>query len=420
MPLLSSLAVVGLVLGVAGVQLFAPSWTATTLWCGSLLLVGTTIVSVKEGERAFGGSAVITLATLMVASQVMVKTPAYQRVCAKAHTLPVPALTFLSLVLSSVLNNIPVYLAVVPVLVTKHSPPWTFVHLAHACALGGLLTPLGTSSHFIANDLLEDFGKDRLTLKDFLTFTPLGVLFGYVGSLVLCYYLVPSVSKTPDIETPPPQPQPGPSPPPYQPPPQPDPSPPPYQPPPPPQRDPHSTWILPLLVLWIMASFLQNLLGTSQWVVSAALLALMLVLGLVDREKPWASFRGQTLVFTALSILVGTGVRESGLGDAILDGLDYFNSQWLATSLAVVLLTQVMHNSIIVSVFVPALLEAPTSVLVAVTALGSLSLCLAAGYPLNELVLAQTGLGPKTLVLPGLGVALLTLGGCFISHLLSK
>lgn len=398
MALVASLLVVSLILALAIVQVFWPSWTTTLLWFGSLGLVGSSLVSLEEAQRSFGGSAVLTLATLMLASKVLIAAPLYTWLCTKAHSLSPISLCIIALLLSSVLNNIPVFLAITPVLEAKGAPAWTFVHLSHACALGGLLTPLGTSSHFIANDLLEDFGKDRLTLCDFLTYTPSGVVLGYLASLLLTSRMIPSVTREPSNIGPPSS----------------------------SNRDPaHSSspsWvILPLLILWIVFSFLQELLGISQWLISGSFLGMILLFGLVDRETPWTFFRGQTLVFTALSILIGIGVKESGLGKAILEALDSMGGsssslQWLVTALAVVLLTQLMHNSIIISIFIPSLLDAPQSILVGVTSLGSLSLCLAAGYPLNELVLHQTGLDPKALILPSLGVVLLTTAGCFLTH----
>lgn len=395
MALVASLLVVSLILALAIVQVFWPSWTTTLLWFGSLGLVGSSLVSLKEAQGSFGGSAVLTLATLMLASKVLITTPLYRWLCTKAHSLSPISLCIIALLLSSVLNNIPVFLAITPVLEAKGAPTWTFVHLAHACALGGLLTPLGTSSHFIANDLLEDFGRDRLSLGDFLTYTPGGVVLGYLASLFLTWRMIPSLAREPSSAR---------------------------EPPPSSTDESRVSWvILPLLLLWIVFSFLQELLGISQWLISGSLLGMILLFGLVDRETPWTLFRGQTLVFTALSILIGLGVKESGLGKAILEGLDSIGGssssfRWLVTALAVVLLTQLMHNSIIISIFIPSLLDAPRSTLVAVTSLGSLSLCLAAGYPLNELVLHQTGLDQKALILPGLGVALLTTGGCFLTH----
>jgi len=398
MSLSQSIAVGVFILGLTITQVKWPPWTTTVLWITALSIVGTNIVDIKEAERAFGGSALITLATLMIASKVLVASPIYLTICQKAQSLSLPALTGLSLLLSSVLNNIPVYLAVAPILFSKKLPPWTFVHLSHACALGGLLTPLGTSSHFIANDLLEDLGKDRLTLVDFVTYAPLGVFLGFVGSFFLCSKLItqgwpsetsPPESKDPELglskeeigsKD---------------------------------QPTPRSNWILPLLFLWIVFSFLQDILNVSQWFISGCLLAFILIFGLVDRETPWDHFRAQTLAFTALPILIGFGVRESGLGGYILDGVEAIGYPWFTTSLAVLLLTQVMHNSIIISVFVPSLLDSSTSSLVAATALGSLSLCLATGYPLNELVLEKTQLPPRALILPGLGVGLITFLGFF-------
>lgn len=403
MSLSQSIAVGVLILGLTITQVKWPPWTTTVFWITSLTVVGTNIVDLKEAERAFGGSALITLATLMVASSVLVASPIYLTICQKAQSLSLLSLTGLSLLLSSVLNNIPVYLAVSPILFSKKLPPWTFVHLSHACALGGLLTPLGTSSHFIANDLLEDLGKDRLTLIDFVTYTPLGVFLGFVGSYFLCSKLItqqwPSQALPPesqDLELGLPKEEFIPK----------------------DQPTPRSNWILPLISLWIVFSFLQDIINLSQWFISGCLLAFILIFGLVDRETPWAHFRGQTLAFTALPIIIGVGVRESGLGGYILDGVEAIGYPWFTTSLAVLLLTQVMHNSIIISVFVPSLLDSSTSSLVAATALGSLSLCLATGYPLNELVLEKTQLPPRALLLPGLGVALITFLGFFALHLL--
>lgn len=405
MTLSESITVGTLILGLAITQVKWPPWTTTVLWVATLTIVGSNIVDVKYAERAFGGSALITLATLMIASKVLVASPIYLTICQKAQSLSLPVLTGLSLLLSSVVNNIPVYLAVAPILVSKKLPPWTFVHLSHACALGGLLTPLGTSSHFIANDLLEDLGKDRLTLIDFVTYAPLGVVLGFVGSYVLCSKLItqgwpdqtshqaeskdpelglPKTNNTPPVESTP--------------------------------RNPRSNWILPLLFVWIVFSFVQDTVHVSQWVVSGCLLALILIFGLVDRETPWTHFRAQTLAFTALPILIGFGVRESGLSGYVLDGIEAVGYPWFTTSLCVLFLTQIMHNSIIISVFIPSLLESSTSSLVAATALGSLSLCLATGYPLNELVLEKTELPPRVLIVPGLGVALLTFLGFFALH----
>lgn len=416
-----------MVFAVTIAQILWPPWTTTILWTCCVVVTGWVVHDQADAERAFGGSAILTLATLMLASHVLAHSALYAALCARAHRLPMWTLTAAALLLSSVLNNIPVYLAIAPVLRAKALPPWTLVHLSHACALGGLLTPLGTSSHFIANDLLQDLGVARLGLADFARHTPLGVALGYVGSFLACRHFIRGEWPLPKPAQPPfpaaeckegaggqggskevesgesqrigrtdaSRDEPGTQ-----------------------AQCPRSSWVGGLLVLWVVFSLLQDTVGASQWVVSGTLLASMLALGLTNREAPWTHFRGQTLAFTALSTLLGLGVRDSGLGDAIrrvLDaaGDDKATLRWTVLAVAVLLLTQVMHNSIVISVFIPSLYGEPRSVLVAVTALASLSLCLATGYPLNELVLEHAGLPPKTLVAPGLCVAACTLCGFF-------
>ena len=164
---------------------------------------------------------------------------------------------------------------------------------------------------------------------------------------------------------------------------------------------------------------MQTWMGTSQWAISGGLLALIMVLGLVDREQPWCYFKARTLAFTALPILMGYGVKESGLGEYILSAIKCLGgssdtTRWLVTMASAFLLTQVVHNSIVVSVLVPSLLTDRVSFLVGTMALSSLSLCFPIGYPLNSLVLEKTRLANKSIILPGLGVGLVTLLGVFV------
>lgn len=383
---------------VAATQFVAPAWTLTAMWLLAAGCVVGGVVDQVDAQAAFGESAVLTLGVLMMATDAVLRCPAFAWAKARLGGWPVLCLTAFAVLVSAAVNNIPVYMVMRSVLQARGAPRWQLLHLEHACALGGLLTPIGTSSHFIANDVLAELGLRPVSVADMAPLTFPAVVAGFVASFLACRAFGPTgVLAAPR----PPSPN--------------------------AEEKKTSSWVLAGLGAWVVASLHPDVIdAVGQWGVTAALLAVLLVFGLVDRRHPWGAVRPSTLAFTALPVLLGLAVDESGLSDAIVDAVQAPGGGWAAVwwlvAGSVVVLTQVVHNSVLVSTFLPAVvglqLSQPrqTALVVGVMAMASTSLLLPTGYPLNELVLADVGAdSPRPLLVPGLAVVGATAGTLWLS-----
>ena len=128
----------------------------------------------------FGNSALIAVSALMVAGQALVRTGAMEpigRMLAKLWRSSPKLSLLLTLiagaVLSAFVNNTPIVVLLLPILVTVsirtgQSPSGTLLPMGMATLLGGMATTIGTSTNLLVVKVAEDLGVPEFGMFDFI------------------------------------------------------------------------------------------------------------------------------------------------------------------------------------------------------------------------------------------------------------
>jgi di/tricarboxylate transporter len=142
----------------------------------------------------FGHQALIAVCSLMIAGQALVRTGALEPVGRELARLWLvsPKLSFLATlliaaVLSAFVNNTPIVILLLPILISvslKTTTPASelLMPLGFATSIGGMATSIGTSTNLLVVAIAADLGVQHFGMFDF---APLAIIAGAIGLLYL-------------------------------------------------------------------------------------------------------------------------------------------------------------------------------------------------------------------------------------------
>ncbi|MBT8124737.1 MAG: SLC13 family permease, partial [Gammaproteobacteria bacterium] len=156
----------------------------------------------------FGHEALIAVCALMIAGQALVRTGALEpigRSLAKLWRVsPILSLLLtliLGAVLSAFINNTPVVVLLLPILVsvslrTNRSPSGVLMPMGFATLVGGMCTTIGTSTNLLVVSVAADIGVEKFSMFDFLLPASIASIIG-IAYLWLIAPLIVSERDTP-------------------------------------------------------------------------------------------------------------------------------------------------------------------------------------------------------------------------------
>ena len=133
-----------------------------------------------EFFAGFGNEALVTICALMIVGKALEKTGALQplaiivgRIWLKRPVLALFVTLVIAAVLSAFMNNTPIVVLLIPILVgvalrAKFSVSGVMLPIGLATIIGGMSTTIGTSTNLLVVGISEDFGMERLTMFDFM------------------------------------------------------------------------------------------------------------------------------------------------------------------------------------------------------------------------------------------------------------
>ena len=152
----------------------------------------------------FGHEALIAVSALMVMGQGLVQTAALEpvgRLLGRFWTR-LPYLSFMltlavGAVLSAFVNNTPIVVLLLPILVSvclraKTSPLKILMPMGFATLIGGMGTTIGTSTNLLVVSVASDLGLERLGLFDFVYPAAIGGLVGLAYLWLIAPLLLPA------------------------------------------------------------------------------------------------------------------------------------------------------------------------------------------------------------------------------------
>ncbi len=152
----------------------------------------------------FGHEALIAVSALMVLGQGLVQTAALEPVgrLLGRFWVRLPYLSFmltlaLGAVLSAFVNNTPIVVLLLPILVSvclraKTSPSKILMPMGFATLIGGMGTTIGTSTNLLVVSVASDLGLERFGLFDFFYPAAIGGLVGLAYLWLVAPLLLPS------------------------------------------------------------------------------------------------------------------------------------------------------------------------------------------------------------------------------------
>ncbi len=164
--------------------------------------------------HGFGHEALIAVSALMVAGSALVSTGALEPVgyllakyWAKRPALALLMTLILSAVLSAFINNTPIVVLLIPILVsvglrTGHNPSSILMPMGFATLLGGMGTTIGTSTNLLVVSVAADLGLKRFDMFDFALPALLAGGFGIAFLWLIAPRLLPERKQLIDITSP--------------------------------------------------------------------------------------------------------------------------------------------------------------------------------------------------------------------------
>lgn len=166
-----------------------------------VLLVVSGILTPKEAVAGFANPAVITVGAMFIVSKGMMRTGGVEFLGRKIiklargnHRLALLIILFSVAVASAFINNTPVVILFIPVVMTMCcefglSPSKYLIPVSYASILAGTCTLIGTSTNIIISDLSASFGLQPLGMFELAT---LGVPLA-VGGIIFIYFAAPKI-----------------------------------------------------------------------------------------------------------------------------------------------------------------------------------------------------------------------------------
>ncbi len=151
----------------------------------------------------FGHEALIAVCALMIAGQALVRTGALEpigRSLAKLWRIsPIFSLLLtliLGAVLSAFINNTPVVVLLLPILVsvslrTNRSPSGVLMPMGFATLVGGMCTTIGTSTNLLVVSVAADMGVEKFSMFDFVLPASIASVIGITYLWLIAPLIVP-------------------------------------------------------------------------------------------------------------------------------------------------------------------------------------------------------------------------------------
>ena len=157
-------------------------------------LVLTRVISPEDGIRGFANPATVTIASLFVISDALMRTgfirklaPMFVRLLEMGNAKAIAGMSVLIGGISAFVNNTPIVATFIPVASTAAErndfPPARYlIPLSYVAIFGGTCTLIGTSTNLLVSGIAQDAGHPGFSM---FLMTPLGLVFMLVGTLYL-------------------------------------------------------------------------------------------------------------------------------------------------------------------------------------------------------------------------------------------
>jgi di/tricarboxylate transporter len=171
-----------------------------------VLLVVSRILTPKEAVMGFANPAVITVGAMFIVSKGLLRTGGVEFIgrrivkVARANLgLALALILFTVAVASAFINNTPVVILFIPVVMTMCcdlglSPSKFLIPVSYASILAGTCTLIGTSTNIIISDLSNDFGYGALSMFELSIIGLPIALVGIIFLLIASPKILPSLS----------------------------------------------------------------------------------------------------------------------------------------------------------------------------------------------------------------------------------
>lgn len=161
------------------------------------------ILNAVDFFRGFGHEALVAVAALMIAGQSLVRTGALEpigrglaRLWRISPQLSLLLTLIIGAVLSAFVNNVPIVVLLLPILVSvslraKTPASGMLMPMGFATLVGGMSTTIGTSTNLLVVSVAADMGMRRLQMFDFFVPTAIAAGIGIVYLWLIAPRLLP-------------------------------------------------------------------------------------------------------------------------------------------------------------------------------------------------------------------------------------